>query len=1591
MTTLLADAKQTVTNLQTVLGKFQNASNIFGVGTEFDKLVGSLTEAKKALDKLTQEVPADNTQAAIDAAVKSTQAKIAAGIDGELDKLLGSKDWVVPDKDGNLQLNVNNLSLKTKFKGGLPNLTAAIKSSVSLSKPGDVSLGFDVGLDANSFASDFVTPIFGQINKVIKPLDDIGDILNSNIPGLDTIYKTSFLKLAAELKPEQTAAVKKFFDTVDRVSHLIETAETLSADGNIALGSFSLDLKNTSPSSSPVSDSTKGTKLEAFAKSAKNIEGFSFDILESQNAFNLLLGNNTKLFGFTIAPITAFEGSFGITTSFPLPPLPIAAIFEFEAKVTLGTGLLDFGYDTFGLKTGDPLKGLYIDSKNPIFTINPKLSASLGASAAGVAELKGTVGVRGQSSGGINFLLPTSPDNKFRFLTDTNFSRLKVEGSAELFGEATFTIGPKITVFRKKLYKEFTKELFTVPLFKFGDSSSNATAQNPPNLATQTSGELKLNIGLDAGKRNVNPTETKEEFRITGNANSLVLAAFGQQDPAYSNVGKIIASADKGNDVIVIGDSINIASKLDGGDGNDTLIAGSNTDELRGGDGDDTLVGNAGNDFLYGNQGDDALSGGDGIDKLWGDDENETVTDGSDTLDGGKNDDFLYGGGGNDFLYGGENNDRLYGGSGDDSINGDSGNDHIFGGKGSNEIDGGDDIDTVYYEDATSDVIANIDELQNYTNTLFKLGRSFSIELGAAKHGFENGSEFIDKLFNLENIVGSNFNDVLIGNEKDNVITGSTGDDILIGNGGNDTLNGDENKDTLIGGANIDTLNGGTGDDQLFGGSEDDTIDGGADNDTIHYDDSLSGATVNIDETQNYSNTAYPNDLEPSFVIAAGTAGDGFGDTDTLRNLENITGSAYNDVLIGNALKNSLNGLDGNDLLIGNGGDDFLDGGDGTDTVSYRRSINSSNIGVSVDLSTGVGSDGIDGLDTLISIENIIGSQFADRLIGSNQANIILGGEGGDIIEGKEGNDRLFGENGQDEISGGSGDDFLVGGADADTIDGGANIDTVSYDDSPTGTIANIDETQAYSNTAYPSDIEPTFTIASGTALDGFGSTDTLRNLENIIGSAYDDILIGNALKNTLNGLNGNDLLIGNGGDDILDGGNGIDTVSYRRSVNSSKIGVSVDLSTGVGSDGIDGLDTLISIENLIGSQFADRLIGSNQANTILGGDGNDIIDGKEGNDRLFGENGQDEIFGGSGNDYLVGGTGADLLDGGEGNDTASYITSTAGILASLVTKTGAFADAQGDRFISIENLEGSEYDDFLYGDDNDNILSGLGGNDTIRGEAGDDRLDGGTGDNLLNAGEGNNTIVAADGKNTVYAESGNDSVLLGNGNNTVFAGKGNNTVVVGNGDNTVYAESGNDSIVVGNGNNTVFAGDGKNTITAGSGNDTLYGGAGTDVIDAGAGNNTVFAYDGQNIVLTQDGNDIIYGGAGRDFISAGGGNDTIFAGDGDNWIAAGTGNNLIYSGNGQNLFILEAGTGATTIENFAIGKDKLGLTAGLQPQQLTISQVNSDGFFGTQISIAGSGDVLARLEWTPADRLTASSFTPNLPLANSSLLSLFG
>ncbi|MCC7086569.1 MAG: hypothetical protein IT427_16345 [Pirellulales bacterium] len=157
-----------------------------------------------------------------------------------------------------------------------------------------------------------------------------------------------------------------------------------------------------------------------------------------------------------------------------------------------------------------------------------------------------------------------------------------------------------------------------------------------------------------------------------------------------------------------------------------------------------------------------------------------------------------------------------------------------------------------------------------------------------------------------------------------------------------------------------------------------------------------------------------------------------------------LTGGGGADLIDGGMDDDNLNGGDGNDTLTGAAGGDALDGGDGTDTVDYSDSV----AGVTANLSSGYfGAGGDAEGDTFIatggntSIENIVGSAYADVLTGNTLANTIDGGDGDDEISGGEGNDELHGDSGNDTINADNGDDLLYGDAGDDTLNGGEGDD----------------------------------------------------------------------------------------------------------------------------------------------------------------------------------------------------------------------------------------------------------------------------------------------------------------------------------------------------------------------------------------------------------------------------------------------------------------------------------------------------------------------------------------------------------------------
>jgi Ca2+-binding RTX toxin-like protein len=258
------------------------------------------------------------------------------------------------------------------------------------------------------------------------------------------------------------------------------------------------------------------------------------------------------------------------------------------------------------------------------------------------------------------------------------------------------------------------------------------------------------------------------------------------------------------------------------------------------------------------------------------------------------------------------------------------------------------------------------------------------------------------------------------------------------------------------------------------------------------------------------------------------------------------------------------------------------------------------------------------------------------------------------------------------------------------------------------------------------------------TEFTGTPDTDVLNGGD---GSDYMDSLGG---VDTLNGGGGNDYLNGGTGllllGDIITGGDGMDTAGYT----GSAAGVTVTLTlngAGVGLAGDALGDVLTSIENLVGSDFADTLTGDNLANVLIGLAGNDSLDG------------------GGGNDTLIGGAGADTLIGRDGIDTADYSTSSQAVRVNLSRTFQNGGDAAGDGLTFIENVTGSASDDNLRGNNSNNVLTGGGGNDVLNGGNGNDTLIGGSGDDrFLIADAGNDVYIGGLGADRwSVADVGND------------------------------------------------------------------------------------------------------------------------------------------------------------------------------------------------------------------------------------------
>lgn len=373
--------------------------------------------------------------------------------------------------------------------------------------------------------------------------------------------------------------------------------------------------------------------------------------------------------------------------------------------------------------------------------------------------------------------------------------------------------------------------------------------------------------------------------------------------------------------------------------------------------------------------------------------------------------------------------------------------------------------------------------------------------------------------------------------------------------------------------------------------------------------------------------------------------------------IENVNGGQGDDTIVGNDVANQLRGGDGSDTISGGAGNDLIFGGAGADTQNGNAGNDTFTAGSDIGNDTFNGGDGIDqvtylaakaavtvnlavqtasgttagdaakvGSDTLVSIESVIGSAFGDKLTGS---------AGNDIFNGGLGDDRIL---------------------------GGTGIDTVSYATATAGVTVNLAVVGAQN------------TRAAG--------MDTLASIENLTGSAFNDILRGGKSANILDGGKGADAMTGGTGNDTYRVDNAGDTITELASEGTDLAVSSVSYALAAAVENLTLTGT--AAINGSGNGLANMLRGNDAANVLSGG----------------GES--DRLFGGAGSDGLTGGAARDIMTGGSGADTFVFANGDfAGLKSSTCDQIVDFSQAEGDRIdlsaVDANTVGGGANDAFAF------------------------------------------------------------------------------------------------------------------------------------------------------------------------------------------------------------------------------------------------------------------------------------------------------
>ena len=625
-----------------------------------------------------------------------------------------------------------------------------------------------------------------------------------------------------------------------------------------------------------------------------------------------------------------------------------------------------------------------------------------------------------------------------------------------------------------------------------------------------------------------------------------------------------------------------------------------------------------------------------------------------------------------------------------------------------------------------------------------------------------------------------------------------------------------------------------------------------------------------------------------------------------------LYGGLGNDTIVGSGFADQIFGGGGSDTLAGGSGSDtyyisnaetsstVLIDDSGIDTLDFSDVINPiDDTGIQLDLSflanpinSGVlqtlkpdlvNSPGIElVVNSSTLIENVIGTKFDDSVYGNDLNNTLSGYGGNDLLVGGLGDDVYKIDNNREtqvELQETGGNDTIDLSSWGPAILGsqiGASLDLSA----PSGSSQDIQNTY-----------DPAVSFAGPISI----INDGLSSIENVIGTRFNDVLVGNSLNNHLVGGLGDDTYgfagTSNQGTDIIveHDGEGVDT--YDFSALDIGTGINFDLSSTSSAQIVaDNGSESLAINRSLGSHYIENIIGTDLDDTIIGDGYDNIINGFGGSDIISGGIGDDtyEVGAIDGTQTLVinDTSGVDTLDFSRVSNTYDDAGVTLDLLdinnpanpGLIVSAMSSASNSNGgirhqirlstNNSAGIDNVTGTNYNDFITGDDLDNVFYGLGGNDTLLGGLGSDTLFGGLDSDTLFGGLDGDRLEGGSGDDSLFGEGGNDSIEGDSGLDIIYGNDGDDTIFGGDDADTIYGNEGNDYLVGDDDNDTLHGGSGEDTLLGEDGNDILNGDDDNDYLQGGDGNDELFGDDGDDTLLGQDGDDRLLGGDGVDTLN---------------------------------------------------------------------------------------------------------------------------